>query len=162
VSKGLVLFAHPNDAQAAVDYGLSLGSEAESMRARAGEVMGYLAFGHPFLDGNGRTIMVVHAELADRAGFSIGWTATRKEAYLDALTKEIERPGIGYLDDYLRRFQSSAVGIDRLVEHIVATRGLDGSIVEENRVLGRVTDPELQARYKEQRMQREVRERGQE
>jgi fido (protein-threonine AMPylation protein) len=23
--------------------------------------MGYLAFGHPFMDGNGRTLMVVHA-----------------------------------------------------------------------------------------------------
>jgi cell filamentation protein len=58
VSKGRVLFAHPNDAQAAVEYGLNLGSEAESMTSRPGEVMGYLAFDHPFLDGNGRVIMV--------------------------------------------------------------------------------------------------------
>jgi fido (protein-threonine AMPylation protein) len=29
------------------------------MRERPGEVMGYFAHGHPFLDGNGRTIMVV-------------------------------------------------------------------------------------------------------
>jgi Fic family protein len=31
--------------------------------------MGYLAHGHPFLDGNGRTIMVLHCVLAQRAGF---------------------------------------------------------------------------------------------
>ena len=26
------------------------------MKARSGEIMGYLAYGHPFLDGTGRTI----------------------------------------------------------------------------------------------------------
>ena len=40
--------------------------------------MGYLAYGHPFLDGNGRTILVVHADLAERAGISIDWAATGK------------------------------------------------------------------------------------
>jgi len=30
--------------------------------------------------------------------------------------------------------------------------------VEENRVLGKVSDPELQARYEEQRLQRQVNE----
>ena len=62
------------------------------MAAKPGEVMGYFAYGHPFLDGNGRTIMVVHAELAERAGISIDWSATTKIGYLDALTQEIERP----------------------------------------------------------------------
>jgi cell filamentation protein len=88
VSKGRVLFAHPNDAEAAVTYGLKLGSEKEMMAEKPGEVMGYLAYGHPFLDGNGRTIMVVHAELAERAGISIDWTATAKAAYLNALTRD--------------------------------------------------------------------------
>jgi fido (protein-threonine AMPylation protein) len=50
--------------------------------------MGYLAYGHPFLDGNDRT-MTVHTVLAQRAGFSIDWAATKKEAYLDAPS---ERP----------------------------------------------------------------------
>jgi hypothetical protein len=47
------------------------------MKARSGEIMGYLAYGHPFLDGNGRTIMTAHSALAQRAGFSIDWTATK-------------------------------------------------------------------------------------
>src|SRR3954468_7897067 len=57
--------------------------------------MGYLAYGHPFLDGNGRTIMVIHAELARRAGFGIDWSATDKDRYLAALTQEIDTPGQG-------------------------------------------------------------------
>jgi fido (protein-threonine AMPylation protein) len=47
------------------------------MKARPGQIMGYLAYGHPFLDGYGRTIMTVHSALAQRAGFSIDWTATK-------------------------------------------------------------------------------------
>jgi cell filamentation protein len=66
------------------------------MKAKPGEIIGYLAYGHPFLDGNGRTIMTVHSVLAQRAGFSIDWSATKKDAYLDALTpgnrKPSERP----------------------------------------------------------------------
>ena len=98
VSKGTVLFAHPRDAKAAVEYGLKLGSDGTMMNVRPGEVLGYMAFGHPFLDGNGRTIMVVHAELAERAGFSVEWTATNKTAYLNALTQEIAQPGARHLD----------------------------------------------------------------
>ena len=159
VSKGRVLFAHPRDANPAVAYGLQLGSEPSVMAAKSGEVMGYFAFGHPFLDGNGRTIMVVHAELAERAGISIDWDATSKTTYLDALTREIERPGAGHLDAYLKPFLGKAVGVERLVEHVVNTRGLDGHAAqtqEENRVLGNVSDPELQARYKEQGSERQT------
>ncbi len=154
VSKGSVLFAHPKDARAAVEYGLKLGFDQATMAARPGEVMGYLAFGHPFLDGNGRTIMVVHAELAERAGFSIEWAGTSKTAYLNALTQEIERPGAGHLDADLKPFFRPPVGIERLVDHVVNTRGLDGSAAEQNRVLGNVQDPDLQAQYEAQRLQR--------
>jgi cell filamentation protein len=77
------------------------------MAAKPGEVMGYLAYGHPFLDGNGRTIMVVHSMLAQRAGFSIDWAATGKNDYLTALAKELDLPGKGLLDAYLRPFKSA-------------------------------------------------------
>lgn len=160
VSKGPVLFAHPRDARAAVEYGLNLGSEPATMTARPGEVMGYLAFGHPFLDGNGRTIMVVHAVLADRAGFSLDWTATSKADYLGALTKEIAQPNAGLLDVYLKPFLRAAVGPAKLAEHVAMARGLDGSTAEENRVLGNVSDPEVQARYAAQNLQRQDRSRG--
>jgi cell filamentation protein len=158
VSKGRVLFAHPMDAKAAVEYGLRLASEKSVMAAKPGEVIGYLAYGHPFLDGNGRTIMVVHAELAERAGMSIDWAATGKADYLNALTQEIEQPGARRLDAYLKPFLRKAVGVERLVGNLANTRGLDGrttEALEGNRVLGNVSDPELQARYREQRLQRQ-------
>ena len=118
--------------------------------------MGYLAYGHPFLDGNGRTIMVVHTELAQRAGISIDWAATSKTAYLTALTKEIEKPGAGLLDAYLKPFIRKAVEADLLVGHVVSTRGLDGSgeTAEENKIFGKVSDPEVQASYQKQKLQR--------
>lgn len=159
VSKGPVLFAHPNDAQTAVSYALNLGTDKSVMAAKPGEVLGYLAYGHPFLDGNGRTIMVVHTELAQRAGISVDWAATNKPDYLNALTQEIERPGAGHLDDYLKLFVRDAVGVERLAEHVLTTRGLDGRAStrteDENRVAGRVSDPEVLARYNQQRMYRQ-------
>jgi cell filamentation protein len=105
VSKGPVLFARPEDIRRAIDYALDKGQDKQVMSAKPGEVMGYLAYGHPFLDGNGRTTMVVHALLAQRAGFSIDWAATSKSDYLAALTKELDAPGEGHLDTYLRSFR---------------------------------------------------------
>jgi cell filamentation protein len=91
-------FAYPQDIRRAIDYALHLGQEKAFMTAKPGEVMGQLAYGHPFLDGNGRTIMVVHCILAQRAGFSIDWASTNKDNYLAALSREIEAPGNGHLD----------------------------------------------------------------
>ena len=115
VSRGSVLFAHPKYIQNAIDHGLKLGNDPKTMREKPGEVMGYLAHGHPFLDGNGRTIMVIHAVLVQRAGFSIDWAATDKNAYLDALTKELDDPGKGILDAYLKPYVRPAV--DNLSDH---------------------------------------------
>ncbi|MCB1468616.1 MAG: Fic family protein [Rhizobiaceae bacterium] len=94
------LFSHPGDSRRAVETALNMASDPQTMRSKPGEVMGYLAFGHPFLDGNGRTIMTVHSELCRRAGMHIDWSQTNKEDYLNALTRELERPGKGHLDSY--------------------------------------------------------------
>ena len=96
--------------------------------------MGYLAHGHPFLDGNGRTIMVVHSVLAQRAGFSIDWASTDKTAYLQALTKELDDPGKGILDKYLEPYIRPAV--TDLKEHIAAAKGLDGGTGDADKVRG--------------------------
>jgi cell filamentation protein len=106
VGKGSVIFAYPQDIRRSINYALEHGQNKEFMAAKPGEVMGYLAYGHPFLDGNGRTIMVVHSVLAQRAGFSIDWAATGKNDYLAALTKELDLPRKGLLDGYLRPFIS--------------------------------------------------------
>jgi cell filamentation protein len=115
--------------------------------------MGYLAHGHPFLDGNGRTIMVVHSVLAQRAGLSVDWAVTVKSDYLSALTKELDRPGKGDLDTYLKPFVRKAVTDDRLAAKIAQAPGLDGK-AGQNTVLGKTTDPALQARYQQQELRR--------
>ena len=94
------------------------------MADKPGEVMGYLAYGHPFLDGNGRTIMVVHAELAQRAGISVNWAATDKSEYLNALTRELDRPEKGHLDAYLKPFVGPAIGREELSGHIARAPGI--------------------------------------
>jgi cell filamentation protein len=153
ISKGTVLFAHPDHIQRAVDYALAHGQDKEFMRAKPGEIMGYLAYAHPFLDGNGRTIMVVHGVMTQRAEFSIAWAATGKADYLSALTKELDDPGKGHLDNYLRPFIREAVAEDRLAQEIALAPGLDGND-ERNKVLGKTSDPALKACYEQQELKR--------
>jgi cell filamentation protein len=152
VSKGSVIFAYPQDIRRSIDYALEHEQDKVFMAAKPGEVMGYLAFGHPFLDGNGRAIMTIHSMLAQRAGFSIDWAATDKGEYLAALTKELELPGKGLLDFYLRPFTKSAVPEGGLAAIVAAAPGLDGN--GDNSVLGDICDPELKARYEAQDLKR--------
>jgi cell filamentation protein len=149
VSRGGVLFAHPKYIQNAVEHALRLGSDPQTMREKPGEVMG-LAHGHPFLDGNGRTIMVVHAVLAQRAEFRIDWAATDKNAYLEALTKELDDPGKGILDGYLKPYVRAAVA--NLPDHLAMAKGLDGGAGEADAVYGRNDDPAVQALYAQQQL----------
>ncbi|QLH72843.1 Fic/DOC family protein [Rhodopseudomonas palustris] len=154
VSKAGVLFAHPADIRSAVDYALEHGQDRDFMAARAGEVMGYLAYGHPFLDGNGRTIMVIHSVLSQRAGFSINWAKTDKTEYLRALTKELETPGKGILDGYLQAFIGKPIAYERLGDIVLQTPGLASNVEDTNVVAGSASEPELQAQYEQQRTMR--------
>ena len=149
IRKGPVIFANAPEIRAAVEFALQKGQDAGYMSAKPGEIMGYLAYGHPFLDGNGRTIMTVHSVLAQRAGFSIDWSATRKDAYLDALTKEIENPPKGHLDAYLRPFMRDPIAYEQLAAAIVRAPGLDGVAQDAslNEVLGNFDEPRVRSRY---------------
>jgi cell filamentation protein len=152
IRKGTVLFAHPNDIRRAVDYALKKGQDKPFMRQHPGEVMGYLAHGHPFLDGNGRTIMLAHAELARRAGFGIDWGATGKDEYLNALSAELEKPGQGLLDRYLKPFIRDGAARN-VADAIKAAPGLDGN--QADAVAGRTDDPALKAQYEAQERKRQ-------
>jgi cell filamentation protein len=149
VKKGAVIFANAREIRAAVEFALRKGQDKAYMKAKPGEIMGYLAYGHPFLDGNGRTIMTVHSVLAQRAGFSVDWSATKKDAYLDALTKEIENPPKGHLDAYLKPFIRTPIAYEQLATAIVQAPGLDGSMqdAELNEVLGATEEPAVKAQY---------------
>ena len=95
IAKGGVsdLFAHPADVRRATDYALGMGLDARSLRAKPGEVFGALAYVHPFLETNGRSLTTVHADLTRRAGFHIDWSAIGKVEFLTALTAELRKPG---------------------------------------------------------------------
>jgi cell filamentation protein, protein adenylyltransferase len=147
-----VRFADPEDIQRAVEYGLKLGHDKAVMAAKPGEVMGYLAFGHPFLDGNGRTIMVVHCILAHRAGIRIDWASTDKNAYLAALTRELKEPGQGLLDAYLKPFVQASGADGDLPANVAAAPGLDG--LGEEVVLGKTNDAALKAEYDAEKRKR--------
>jgi cell filamentation protein len=156
VKKGAVIFANASEIRAAVEYALRKGQDKVYMKAKPGEIMGYLAYGHPFLDGNGRTIMTVHSVLAQRAGFSIDWSATKKDAYLDALTREIESPSKGHLDAYLKPFIRDPIAYERLATAIVQAPGLGGSVqgAELDEVLGPTEEPAVRAQYEAMLMKR--------
>jgi cell filamentation protein len=156
VKKGPVVFANAPDIRAAVEFALRKGQDNAYMKAKPGEIMGYLAFGHPFLDGNGRTIMTVHSVLAQRAGFSIDWAATTKDAYLDALTREIENPPKGYLDAYLKPFMRGPIAYEQLATAIVQAPGLDDSVQDAalNEVLGNTDEQAVKAQYEAMRTKR--------
>ena len=106
------LFAHPQDARRAVEHALDMAADPARMRAKPGEIMGLLCHGHPLLDGNGRTLMTVHAELCRRAGIRVAWEDVAKADYLTALTRELERPGRvldAFLAPHVRRPAASVV-----------------------------------------------------
>jgi cell filamentation protein len=98
------MFALPGYEKMAMDYALQLASNPSTMKSKPGEIMGLMAHAHPFLDGNGRTIMLIHQELCRRAGFHVDWMKTNKSNYLHILTEELKSPGKGFLDGYLRPF----------------------------------------------------------
>lgn len=149
IKKGAVIFANAPEIIAAVEFALRKGQDKDYMKARPGEIMGYLAYAHPFLDGNGRAIMTVHSVLAQRAGFSIDWLASKKDAYLDALTKEIENPSKDYLDAYLKPLMRDPVSHEHLATAVVQAPGLDGSVqgADLNEVLGDADELIVKAQY---------------
>jgi cell filamentation protein len=63
----------------------------------------------PFGDFESRGYLRNFAELAYRAGISIDWVQTDKTDYLVALTKELNDPEQGHLDNYLQPFIRDAV-----------------------------------------------------
>lgn len=87
------LFAHPGDVRRAVEHALDLGRDRATMRTRPGEVFGLLAYAHPLLETNGRTLMTVHADMTRRAGFHIAWPDIGKAEFITALTDELRAPG---------------------------------------------------------------------
>jgi cell filamentation protein len=98
-------------------------------------------------------VMLVHAELAWRAGFGIDWSTTDKDRYLAALTHELEEPGKGKLDAHLQPFVRKGSAMGAIAETIKAAPGLDGSNADT--VAGKTGDPALKTRYEAQELKRQ-------
>lgn len=120
------VFERPDFIRIAVDYALQLAADKQHFRDHPGGVMGQLAFAHPFLDGNGRTILLVFMELCYRAEFAIDWSRTSKDDYLRALSDEIRASRERHLDHYLNPFVIEITSRDEWPATISGIRGLDG------------------------------------
>lgn len=104
-----------------------MAADPAGMRAEPGEVLGLLSHGHPTLEGNGRTLMTVHAELCRRAGVRIAWEGVAKSDYMAALTGELERPG-KVLDAFLApHIQRSAASVAQDAKQLRSLLGLGPS-----------------------------------
>lgn len=123
---GYTEFADAEDIVRAAEYAISSANKHARFRDRPGEVMGLLALAHPFLDGNGRTILLIFTELCYRAGFSIDWSQTTKDGYLAALSAEIFEPNHRPLDEYLRPYVVAAAKRTDWPALIGGIQGLDG------------------------------------
>lgn len=156
ISKGRACFCHPNDCHRAVKHGLELGSNPVTMRDKPGEVMGLFAYGHPFLDGNGRAMLVVHTELCARANFAIDWARTNKRDYLENLTREIETPGEGILDAYVGQFIVDERPRDTWQSVLCGIPGLSGDDGEDV-IDGDFSEPSVAEKYREFSEQRNYR-----
>jgi cell filamentation protein len=93
------LFAHPKAVELAGQHALKLGQDKTYLRKHPGEVFGHLAFAHPFLEGNGRTILTIYSELSRRSGFHVEWEAIDKTQFLETLTRELLKPGKSIMDE---------------------------------------------------------------
>lgn len=125
VFRGGVEFAHPRDIPRAVNWALEIGNSVGAMQARPGEFLERMAYAHPFLDGNGRTMMTIYACLADRAGFSIRWPDIDRSVYLNELARVMDQPKLSCLDDLLRSHRRDALGLENLYSHLVTIPGLN-------------------------------------
>lgn len=121
ISKAGVNFAHPADIRKCIEYALGQGQEG---MLKPGVILGMFAYGHPFLDGNGRTIMLIFTELLFRAGIYIDWSRSLKSDYLTALTQELKDPDKGHLDRYLAPLIGLAPSRQEMLHKIVEIKGL--------------------------------------
>lgn len=149
VAKGDVQFEVSELSRQAVGWGLRMGADAAVMRRKPGVVMGAFAWGHPFLDGNGRTMLLVHTALCGRAGFSVDWHQSRKNGYLEALTAELRTPDQGILDAYLQPLICPLIPQQNWVSRLVDLPGLDGRSRPDDNIAYQQDDLAALARYQE-------------
>lgn len=111
ISKGRITFAYPGHIKDIINLGFNkyLGfdkylKEPKSIKMHIGDIISYLCYGHPFLDGNGRTILTIVHAIAMSSGFDIHWSKIDPLVYLDILTEDLEHSGHNMLNEYMEQF----------------------------------------------------------
>ncbi|WP_118137066.1 Fic family protein [Oceanicella sp. SM1341] len=148
ITKGEAHFAQATEIRMAVDWGLTLADR--NLLENCGTVLGQFALGHPFLDGNGRTIMLVFGELCYRAGFGIAWEGTDKTDYLDALTRELDDPRPAPLNAYLAPYIAARVpheAYSKTLNELPGLSGMERFIDEGREIAGYTSDPGAKKAY---------------
>lgn len=149
ITRGKAHFCVPTEIQLAVNYGFELARK--DLRGQCGTVIGQFALGHPFLDGNGRTIMLVVGELCYRAGFGIAWEGTTKSDYLEALTQELDDPRPTPLNAYLAPYITGRVphvAYSKTLNELPGLSGIERFINEGREIAGYTSDPGAEEAYK--------------
>jgi cell filamentation protein len=95
-------------------------------------------------------MLLVHAALCLRAGFAINWNASRKDDYLEALTRELENPQGEHLDAYLLPLVIAPIAGGDLRDHLMSLPGLNGEDgISAPNVAYRADDPVANQNYLE-------------
>jgi cell filamentation protein len=87
--RGLVAFNFVSEIEESTNEVLTRAVTPSFFRNNLGQVYSKLAFNHPFLDGNGRSLNAVFTELARRDDVGIAWDRVDKPTYLSALRSGI-------------------------------------------------------------------------
>lgn len=127
ILKGSLAFLPADRIHNSLQYIFKSASSSKNMLNKPGTILGELALAHPFLDGNGRTFLIVFNELCRRANFSIDWSKTNKQDYLTSLTEEIKNPTKNSLNIYLLQFKTTVMSKKEIKTSIQTIRGLDSS-----------------------------------
>lgn len=93
-------------------------------------------------------MLLVHSELCFRADFSIDWTRTQKDLYLQALTLELASPNSGHLDSYLLPFIGAPIQREQWQANVNVMPGLSGTNILVDDAAG-YADPDVSRGYAE-------------
>lgn len=99
VSKGRTNFALSNNIQKAFEIGMH-------DHNTPGQMLGHLAYAHPFLEGNGRALFVFFDDHLRRQGLTLNWPGLDRDIFLKSLDEQISRPDSASLDMVLEQHLS--------------------------------------------------------
>ena len=126
------LFCHPVECRRVGEYALRDAGRPEIYLVAPGDAYSHLCHSHPFLDGNGRTLLLVHSEMLRRASAHIVWENVSPDDFLRTLTEDLRSPNQGVLDNFLlpylvrtprSRDDLQATLVDQILIHGIHTQG---------------------------------------